>query len=98
MNRTYNIYYITHMPIGVVLDYVRRSLPPGVHPELTLYELRLLMLKIMYNNGQLDQQSRDILDTPLFGKAFVAEKGDVGRALVRILVDSLPGASLFRLL
>jgi len=96
----YNIYYLTRLPTAYVRDYVRDCVrsasPEGIHFLLTEYELRLLMLKILDSRGQLDMESQKILRTPLFGKAYVAEKGDVSKALERILVDVLPGSSLLR--
>lgn len=93
-----NIYYVVDLPVSTVISYIRANIPSDRHFILTRYELTLLMLKIMDVKGELDQQSSKILRTPLFGKAFVAEKGDVDAALSRILIDVLPGSTLFRLL
>jgi len=96
--RVFNIYEVVHYSVGWLRDYVRSVVPPGIHFLLTEYELRLLVLKIMDYRGELDQHSSRILRTPLFGKAYVAEKGNVDNALTRIAVDVLPGATLFRLI
>lgn len=79
-----------------VRDYVRSRVRPDVHFLLTEYELRLLMLKLMDNEGLLDETSSRVIRTPVFGKAYVAEKGNIGRVVDRLFVDALPGATLIR--
>lgn len=83
-------------PVPVLRDYVRANIPDDVHLLLTKYELHLLALKIMDKRGELAPRDSRILRTPLFGKAYVAEDGDVDLALRRVAVDLLPGSSLLR--
>jgi len=92
------IRYITHAPISVSINYIRHHIPPGRHFLLTELEIRLLALSIMDSRGELNPNESRIFRTPLFGKTYVAEGGDLDATLLRIGFDFLPGVTLLRFL
>lgn len=94
----YTIKYITGLPTSLLVSYVRRNVPEGVHFRLTLFELKLLVVRMMDYRGMLTDRDSRILRTPLIGKAYVASNGDLERAFERVAVDALPGSTLLRFL
>ena len=87
---------VIHAPLEDTVQFVREH--THHHVYLTKEQLWLMALQILDGEGLLDPQDSQILNTPLFGEAFVAEGGDAEKAMLRLGFDMLPGASLLRLI
>lgn len=88
--------YISRAPVSVSANYISYRIPSGVYLNLTELETRLLALRIMDSRGELSPADSKLLRTPLFGRVYVAEGGDIDATLARIAIDFLPGATLIR--
>lgn len=87
---------VINAPIPATVEFVRMYLPPGHHSVMKKSQLWLLALQILDDQGMLTPDDSSLLNTPLFGEAFVAEGGDIEATLARISFDMLPGVGLFR--
>ena len=85
---------VTNANIYTVRSFVRDHIPAGQHFIVTEMQLRIMALSIMDRLGLLDRDDSIIFNTPLFGEAYVANKGNLPATLLEIGIDLIPGTLL----